>query len=304
MYDLIILGGGPAGIAAGVYASRKRINALLLARDFGGQALISGSIENFIGFKSISGFDFAKALEDHLREQNAIDIRDGIEIVGVKKQNGEFLVKDSRGREYISKNLLIAFGSSYKELGVPGEKEYRGKGVFYCSICDAPIMKGKNVAVVGGGNSGLGAVIDLLPYAAQITVLEFLPRIKADPILFERAKESGKVNFITGVKIKEIKGVDFVEKIIYEESNSGKMAGLDVSGIFVEVGYKPNSDIFYGLTDMNERGEIITDSKTQKTSCAGVWAAGDITDSLYNQINPAIGDGVRAVLNIWDEMSG
>lgn len=301
MYDLIILGGGPAGISAGIYASRKRINTLLITKDFGGQSVVAAKIENFIGHKEISGIDLAKTLEEHLRSQNNIEIKEGVSVVALKKTDLGYEVEDSDGNKYLSKNLLITIGSSYKKLGVPGEKEFAGKGVFYCSICDAPLMKGKPAVVIGGGNSGLNAVTDLLPYASEAYLLN-RSELKADAVLQEKIKAEPKVKIITNVGIEEIFGDMLVSGLKYKDLKSGEIKTLNVSGVFVEIGYKPNTDMVKDLVKLSERGEIVVDHKTMQTSAPGIWAAGDITDGLYNQINTSIGDGIKAVLNIYNTL--
>ncbi|MEK7634411.1 MAG: FAD-dependent oxidoreductase [Patescibacteria group bacterium] len=306
IYDLIIIGGGPAGIAAGVYAARKKLKTLLIAESFGGQSVIATQINNFIGFKSISGIELKNVLESHLRDQKGIEIKEGGKISKIEKSAGGFLIfigeamPDGRQEYFESKTLLIALGSGHKRLNVSGEKEFEGKGVFYCSICDAPLMSGKTVAVVGGGNSGLYAVLDLIPYAEKIYVLEYSDVFRADPIYIDKAKESGKVEFIAMAKILEITGDRFVSNIKYEDRNSGEIKELKIGGVFVAIGYAPNSGLVNGLVEINQNGKIIIDHQTQKTSLEGVWAAGDITDVLYGQINIAIGDAVKAVLNIND----
>lgn len=302
IYDLIIMGGGPAGVAAGVYAARKKLKTLLIAESFGGQSVIAAQINNFIGFKSISGIELKNVLESHLRDQKGIEIKEGVRVSKIEKSASEFLI--SVGEEsFESKTLLIALGSGHKKLNVSGEKEFEGKGVFYCSICDAPLMSGKITAVVGGGNSGLDAVFDLIPYAEKIYVLEYSDTFRADPVYLDKAKESGKVEFISMVKISEIIGEKFVSNIKYEDRNSGEIKELKIGGVFVAIGYQPNSLLVKDIIELNQQGKIIVDCKTQQTSCEGIWAAGDITDVLYNQINIAIGDAVKAVLNINDYLN-
>jgi alkyl hydroperoxide reductase subunit F len=300
MYDVIIIGGGPAGIGAGIYAARKKLKSLILTKNFGGQSVTSAVINNFIGYKSISGADFAKVLEEHLRAQEGIEIKDGVFVTSIKKNGDIFEVEDDSEGKYQSKTVLYTLGSGYKKLGVPGEKEYEGKGVFYCSICDAPIMKNKKTAVIGGGNSGLEAVIDLLPYSSQIYLLEFTPALKGDQIYQEKIKNEPKVTVITQAKIEEILGNNFVKGLRYQDLKSGENKMLEVEGIFVSIGWKPNSDLLKSLTKIDEHGHVIVDHKTQQTSCQGLWAAGDVTDALYAQINPSIGDGIKAMLNIYD----
>ena len=287
-------------MAAGIYSARKKINALLIAKNFGGQAVISAKIENFIGFKEISGVDMAKTLEEHLKSYNNIEIKEGVSVSNIGKIENGFTVTDSNNEIYQAKNVLITLGSSYRKLGAPGEKEFEGKGVFYCSICDAPLMKGKPAAVIGGGNSGMNAVVDLLPYASEIYLLE-KNGLKGDPVLLEKIKKEPRVKVMTGVGVEEISGDILVNSLKYKDA-SGETGTLSVSGIFVEIGYQPNTDIVKDLVRLNDKKEIIVDHQTMKTSHPGIWAAGDITDSLYNQINTAIGDGIKAALNVYDSL--
>lgn len=301
MYDLIIVGGGPAGISAGVYAARKRIKTLLLAEEIGGQSIISSEIQNWIGVKSISGYDLAKSLEEHLRAQDGtIEIVTGDLAAAVEKSAGGFRVKTKKGQEYETKYLLLAAGSHRRRLGVPGEKEFEGKGVYYCSICDAPLFPDKTVAVVGGGNAGLEAVRDLDPYAKKIYVLVRSNALKGDPITQEKVKNNPKVEVIYGALTQSIMGKEFVSGLTYQEAAGGGLKELALDGVFVEIGAVPNSDMVKGLVNLNERGEVVVDHKTQRSSDPGIWAAGDVADVLYKQNNISAGDAIKAVLNIYE----
>ncbi len=300
MYDVAIIGGGPSGVAAGIYASRKKLKSVLITKDFGGQSVNSASIENFIGYKSISGVDFAKTIEEQLRANDGIEIKDGLLVVSVKKL-GDYLfeITDSAGGIYQTKTILYAAGSVYKKLEVPGEKEYEGKGVFYCSICDAPLMKGKSAAVIGGGNSALEAVIDLLPYASKIYLIT-RSGIKGDAVYREKIEKESKVEIINNANTQEIFGDAFVKGMKYKDSTTNEEKTLDVSGVFVSIGWTPNSGLIKDLVKADAKGHILVDSKTQQSSMPGIWAAGDVADGLYAQIGPAIGEGIVALLNIYD----
>ena len=302
LYDLIILGGGPAGIAAGIYAARKKLKTLLIAESFGGQSVVAAQINNFIGFKSVSGIEMKNILEEHLRSHEEIEIKEGARVEKIEKKENNFAISVN-GEQFETKTVLVALGSSYRKLGIPGEKEFTGKGVFYCSTCDAPLMKNKTVIVVGGGNSGFYAVLDLLPHASKIYVLEYGDAFRADPIYIDKAKASGKVEFITMAKTLEIIGGSengFVSAVKYEDRQNKEIKEIKTDGVFVAIGYTPNSGIIKDLVKTNEWGKIIIDHQTQKASLEGIWAAGDITDVLYGQINVAIGDAIKAVLNIND----
>ncbi len=302
IYDLIIVGGGPAGIAAGIYAARKKIKTLLITDSFGGQSITSADVQNFIGIKSISGWELAKKLEEHLRnfEGESIEILDFDKVSKIKKKNGNFLVFTESVKSFESKTILMACGSRRRKLGVPGEKEFDGKGVAYCSTCDAPIFKNKIVAVVGGGNAGLESVIDLSPYAKEIYLLEYAEEVKGDPITIEKIAENPKVKIITMVEVLEVLGKDSVTGIKYKDRKNNEIKELPLEGIFIEIGWVPNSGIINGLVSLNKKNEIIVDHKTQVSSLPGIWAAGDIADVLYKQNNISMGDAIKAVLNIYD----
>lgn len=302
MFDLIIIGGGPGGVAAGVYAARKKIKTVLITDTFGGQSLVSADVQNWIGTKSVSGFDLGKMLEDHLRAQEGIEIVDGDLAVGVEKKPEGFVVKTEGGKNFETKYLLITSGSRRRKLGVPGEKEFDGKGVAYCSTCDAPIFKNKIVAVVGGGNAGLEAVVDLLPYASKIYLFERGEMLKGDPVTQEKLKPDPKVEIMMGVETKGILGEKFVTGLRYLVRKDNQVKDLKLDGVFVEIGLIPNSDFVKEFVELNKFGEIVVDHKTQRTSDPGIWAVGDVSDVLYKQNNISAGDAVKAVLNIYDVM--
>jgi thioredoxin-disulfide reductase len=303
MYDLIIIGGGPAGIAAGIYAARKKMNALLLTDGFGGQSVVSADIQNWVGTPSISGFDLAKNLEAHLRAQQGIEIISDDQVVVVqKKEDGTFSLTTKNGKGYETKYLLLVSGSNRKKLGIPGEAAFEGKGVVYCSICDAPLFGGKTVVVVGGGNSALESVIDLVPYASKIYLLIRSEILKGDPVTQEKIKNDPKVQIIWNAVAQEIIGKDFVTGIKYQDVKSGETKELPVDGVFVEIGLVPNSDFVKDLVDRDAYGAVKVDARTQMTSCPGIWAAGDVTDVLYKQNNISAGDAIKALLNIYDQL--
>ena len=300
MYGLIIIGGGPAGVAAGVYAARKKIKTLLIAESFGGQSLTSAEVQNWIGTKSVSGYDLAKMLEEHLKTQEDTEILEGVLATKIEKTEKGFKVTTSDGKTFETITILLTLGSNRRKLGVPGEKELDGKGVVYCSICDAPIFKGKTVAVVGGGNSALEGVIDLIPYTTDIYIMT-RSEFKGDPITQEKIKSNPKVKILTVNKVNEILGVaeGKVTGLKYEDKD-GKEQELKLDGVFVEIGSMPNSGIVQGLVEINPQGEVVVDPKTQRSSLLGIWAAGDVSDVLYKQNNISAGDAVKAVLNIYD----
>jgi len=311
MYDLIIIGGGPGGVAAGVYAARKKIKTLLITDTFGGQSLVSNDIQNWIGTKSISGFDLGKSLEEHLRAQTGIEIVDGELVTAVAKKGADagadgsasgFTVTTDGGKTFDTKYILLTSGSSRKKLGVPGEKDFDGKGVVYCTTCDAPLFGGKTVAVVGGGNSALEGVLDLLMYASKIYLLVRSEVLKGDPVSQEKIKSNPQIEILWNTTVEQIKGDKFVTGITYKNIKTGESKDLALDGVFVEIGLTPNSDFAKNLVQINEFGRVVTDGKTQMTSQPGIWAAGDVTDGLYDQNNISVGDSVKAVLNIYDQL--
>lgn len=298
MYELIIVGGGPAAVAAGVYAARKKIKAAVIASSFGGQSIVSDKIGNWIGTKSITGWDLAKQLEEHLRAQEGIDIiEEKVEQV-VKKEDG-FSVKTASEKEYGTKAVIICSGGRHRHLNVPGEDKFVGKGVAFCSTCDAPFFKGKDVAVVGAGNAGLEAVLDLVPYANKIYLIARGDKIKGDQSTHEDVLGCGKAEVIYNAEIKEILGDKFISGLKYADNVSGEEKEIAIQGMFVEIGTVPNSDMVKGLVELNDRGEIKVDARTGRASVQGVWAAGDVTDLPYKQSNIAVGDAARAMLNAY-----
>jgi alkyl hydroperoxide reductase subunit F len=303
MYDLIIIGGGPGGVAAGIYAARKRMKTALVTDTFGGQSLVSAGIENWIGTKVISGYDLAKSLEEHLRAQQGIDIIDGdLVAMVVKKDDGTFTVTTKNGKTLETKYILLTSGSRRKRLGVPGEDQFDGKGVVFCTTCDAPLFGGKIVAVVGGGNSALEGVIDLLQYASKIYLLARGEVLRGDPVTQEKIKSHPNVEILWNTVVEEIKGDKFVNGIRYKDVKTNEEKDIALEGVFVEIGLVPNSDFVKDLVKLGEFGHIAIDHKTQATSCPGIWAAGDVSDGLYDQNNISVGDAIKAVLNIYDQV--
>ncbi|HID38957.1 MAG TPA: FAD-dependent oxidoreductase, partial [Calditrichaeota bacterium] len=260
MYDLIIIGGGPAGVTAAIYAARHKLKTLLITRSFGGQiARKAVEIENYPGFEKISGLELIQRFEKQARKQN-IDIeRDLVE--KVKKIRKGFLVATTSRTRFQSKAVIVASGADPRPLEVPGEKEFIGRGVSYCTACDAPLFQEKAVAVVGGGNSGFEAALALTNYARKVYILEFLPQVKADPSLRELARRK-KVEVRVNAALKEIQGEKFVEAVVYQDRRSKKTIVLKVQGVFVEIGSQPATSFVRDLVDFSKRDEIIVDHKT------------------------------------------
>ncbi len=306
MYALVIVGGGPGGVAAGVYAARKKMKTALVTDDFGGQSLVSNGIENWIGTKLISGYDLAKSLEEHLRAQASIDIIDDDLVATVmKKDDGTFLVSTKNGKSFETKYILLTSGSRRKRLGVPGEDQFDGKGVVFCTTCDAPLFGGKTVAVVGGGNSALEGVEDLLQYASKVYLIVRSEVLRGDPVTQEKVKSHPNVEILWNTAIEEIRGSGeppLVSGITYKNVKTGEEKELPLEGVFIEIGLTPNSDFVKDLVTLNEVGHVVIDHKTQQTSCPGIWAAGDVSDVLYDQNNISVGDAIKATLNIYDKI--
>ncbi len=297
LYDLIIIGGGPAAAAAAVYAARKQLKTLLITESFGGQSIVSADIENWIGEPHISGFDLAQKFEAHVRAYpEMVDIKTGELATAVRRAGSDFEVETNAGAKHRGKTVILAAGARRRKLGVPGEKELDGKGVAYCSTCDAPLFAGKAVAVVGGGNAGLEAVVDLFPYASKIYLMEFGDALKGDPVTQEHVRKNPKAQIILNAQSKEILGKDFVTAITYVDRTTNKEHKLDVQGVFVEIGSVPNSEMVKGLVELDKYGQIIIDSKHGTTSVPGIFAAGDVTDDPYKQNNISAGDAVKATL--------
>jgi len=301
---LIIIGGGPAGAAAGVYAARKKIKTLLIAKEFGGQSLVSPDVQNWIGTKSISGLELAQNLEEHVRSQEGIEIVDGDLVEGVVKSDSVFSIKTKEGKSFESKTVLVVSGSRRRRLGIPGEDKLDGKGVAWCATCDAPLFGGKTVAVIGAGNAGLEAVRDLFPYASKVYLINRSDKIKGDAVTFEEIKKNPKLEIIMMAETKEILGDKMVTGLKYLDAESGQEKELKLDGVFIEIGSIPNVEFLGDLVEKNQYNEIKVDHKTQQTSQPGVWAAGDVSDVLYKQNNISAGDAIKAVLNIHDYLNG
>jgi len=300
MYDLIIIGGGPAGITAGIYATRQNLKTLLITKNFGGQITQKTvMIENYPGFEEISGLELIEKLEKHLRKQK-INISEKDEVKEVKKTNKGFLVLTKNKNRFESKTVIIASGADPRPLKVPGEKKFIGKGVSYCSSCDGPLFLNKTVAIIGGGNSGFETAIFLSNFAKKIYILEFAEKIKANKINQERVKKIGKVKIITQAALKEIKGNKFVNSIIYQDKKTNKNVILSVEGVFVEIGSQPATSFVKDLVDFNEKDEIKVDFETYQTKTPGLFAAGDCNIGKYKQIITACGEGTKSALAVYD----
>ena len=295
IYDLVIIGGGPAGMTAAVYAARKKINTLLISKDLGGQVLWTTEVENYMGYQYIEG----RQLMDKFKEQVRhfpIDQEIGEEIEKLDKEEKIFSLLTRTGKKFRGKTVIIASGKRSRPLDVPGEKNLVGRGVSYCSICDAPFFEGKEVAVIGGGNSAFEAALDLVKIASRIYLIDIAPSWRADPILVEQIeKEKEKVTFFPAHRIKEIGGKDKLEGITIENLNRKETKHLSVQGVFIEIGLIPNSEFARSLVKLNQIGEIVVDC-SNRTDISGLFAAGDVSSVPEKQIIIAAGEGAKATL--------
>jgi alkyl hydroperoxide reductase subunit F len=300
-YDLIIIGGGPAGATAGIYASRKKIKTLLIAKNFGGlMAGKSVTIENYPGFEEISGSELIGRFERQLKKQE-IDI-EGDSVVKIEKKDREFFVFTEKKKQFQSRAIIIASGSEPRNLGLPEEKEFIGRGVSYCSTCDGPFFSNKNVAVAGGGNSGFETAISLTDYAKKVYILEAGKEVRADGVLQDKAKKTGKIEVMTGVSIKKIQGEKFVSSLVFEDSEKN-LKTLEAQGLFVEIGWQPATSFAKELLELNEKGEIVIDFKNNQTNVSGLFAAGDSSSVLFKQIVVAAGEGAKAALSAYNYLN-
>lgn len=302
MYDLAIIGGGPAGVAAGVYAARKKLNTILFTQEFGGQSTVSVDVQNWIGFTHIAGTDLALSLEAHLREyaDGVVDIKKGSVVVSVSaNESGSFDISTDNNN-YTARTILVASGSSRKRLNIPGADTFEHKGVTYCASCDGPMFTGQDVAVIGGGNAGFETAAQLLAYCKSVTLIhrghDFT---KADTLSVEAVRKHPNARLLTNTEPTKVAGDKFVSGISVINNSSKEEILLPVSGVFVETGSTPNTSYLGSLVSKDSSGHIITDPRTQRASFEGVWAAGDCTDGLYHQNNIAAGDAVKALENIY-----
>lgn len=296
-FDVLIIGGGPAGASAAIYAARKGIRTGIITDRFGGQVKDTLGIENFISLKYTEGPKLAASLEEHVKSYD-VDIIYPHRVKGIEKK--ELLeVELENGAIIKSKTLILSTGARWRNIGVPGEEEFKTKGVAYCPHCDGPLFKGKSVAVIGGGNSGIEAAIDLAGIVKHVTVLEFLPELKADSVLQERLYSLPNVTVLKNVQTTEITGTDKVNGISYIERDSGVEKHIDLEGVFVQIGLVPNTEWLGDTVERNRFGEIVVNHKNE-TNIPGVFAAGDCTNSPYKQIIISMGSGATAALSAFD----
>jgi len=301
MFELIIIGGGPGGVAAGVYASRKQLKTLLITDVFGGQSVVSDGIENWIGEIKISGFDLAKKMENHLLAYTGefVTVNKGERVESVvQNPDKTFTVKTNKG-EYSAQSVLVATGSIRRKLEAPGADRLEHKGLTYCATCDGPMFAGQDVVVAGGGNSALEGVVQLLSYCKSVTLIHRREEFRADPVTLEVVKKNPKLNLILNAEITEVLGENFVSGLKYKDKISGEIREIAATGIFIEIGALPATKFVTPIVDALPDGTIKIDPWNQRTSLEGIWAAGDCTNILYHQNNIAAGDAVRALEDIF-----
>ena len=291
MYDLIIIGAGPAGITAAVYAARKKMNLLVISKDIGGQAAWSGDIENYTGYQFITGPELAAKFEEHMR-QYEIALKENEEAVEVKKTGDTIFVKTDKGA-YDTRTVIVASGKRSRELGVPGEKEFKNHGLTYCATCDGPLFAGKEVAVIGGGNSALDAVLQLMKIAKKIHIINNTPSLGGDAVMREKALQSSSVNVYNNAQVVAVLGDKMVKALIIKHADKEEEIALE--GIFVEIGLVPNADFVKDI-EKNQLGEIKINCHNE-TNIPAIFAAGDVTDVPEKQIIIAAGEGSKACLS-------
>jgi len=297
MYDLIIIGAGPAGITAAVYAARKKMSTLVLTLDIGGQAAWSGDIENYTGYQFITGPELAAKFEEHMKKYE-VEVHEGEEVIGIGKKENTVLIT-TRKKTYEAKCAIIASGKRSRQLGVPGEKEFKNRGLTYCATCDGPLFAGKDVAVIGGGNSALDATLQLINIAKHVHVINITDKLTGDPVMQEKVNDSDKVSVHNNAKVISVLGDKVVNAITIEQGKGQK--SIAVQGVFAEIGLIPNSE-FAKTIEKNELGEIKVDIYN-RTNIPGIFAAGDVTFVPEKQIIIAAGEGSKALLGAFRYLS-
>ncbi|ELQ19079.1 alkyl hydroperoxide reductase subunit F [Pseudomonas fluorescens BRIP34879] len=303
-FDVLVVGGGPAGSSAAIYAARKGIRTGVAAERFGGQVLDTMSIENFISVQETEGPKLVSALEAHVRQYDVdiMNLQRASSLIPAKNAGDLHEIRFESGATLKSKTVILATGARWREMGVPGEQQYKAKGVCFCPHCDGPLFKGKRVAVIGGGNSGVEAAIDLAGIVSHVTLLEFDSKLRADAVLQRKLHSLPNVDVITSALTSEVKGDgQKVTGLVYKDRDSGEFNTLDLEGIFVQIGLLPNTDWLKGTVELTPRGEIIVDARGE-TSLPGVFAAGDVTTVPYKQIVIAVGEGAKASLSAFDHL--
>ncbi len=300
-YDLTIIGGGPAGVAAGVYASRKKLKTLFITKNFEGQSTVSEGIENWIGTIKISGAELSKSLEKHLKAYagNVVDIKEGSLVSKITK-SGEGFSVTVKDETFETKTILITTGSKRRKLEVPGAEEFDNKGLTYCATCDGPLFSDQDVVVVGGGNAAFESAAQLAAYCKSVSIVNRSDVFRADEVTIEKVLSKPNVKAIKNAIPYEVKGDKFVKSFSYKTGE--EIVELPVTGIFVEIGLLPSTDFVKDIVELDPIGKIVVDPRTQESKTPGIWAAGDCTDGLYHQNNIAAGDAVKALEDIYNHL--
>ncbi len=301
MFDLAIIGGGPAGSAAAVYAARKLLKTVLITKDFGGQSVVSEDVQNWIGTPHLTGTELAKNLEAHVRAYagDVVTLEVGDTVAALTCGNGRFTLTTDGGKKIDAKTVLVVSGGTRRKLNVPGAEKFDNRGLTYCASCDGPLFAGQDVAVVGGGNAGFETAAQLLAYAKSVTLLQHRDAYAADPATVTKVLAHPNMRGIVSAEPTEVVGEKFVTGLKYKDKKTGAEQTLPVTGIFVEIGMMPNTGFANDLVEMDSHHRIIVDAKNQRTSMTGIWAAGDCTSGLYHQNNIAAGDAVKALEDIY-----
>lgn len=306
VYDLAIIGGGPAGAAAGVYAARKRLKTIFITKDWLGQSAVSDNIENWIGTTKISGMNLAQSLEKHVKAyaDGVIEIKEGEICTNIERStsptspSGSFSIQTDKSW-YEAKSILIVSGSHRKKLEITGADKFEHKGLTYCATCDGPLYTGQDVVVIGGGNAAFDSAAQLMAYCKTVTIMNRSENFRADPGTIEAVKRNPNIKILTSAVPVEIKGEKFVSSIVYKNAKTNKNHEIETTGIFVEIGSLPNTDFAKNIVNLDELNRIPVDARNQQTKTKGIWAAGDCTDGLYHQNNIAAGDAVKAIEDIY-----
>lgn len=298
LYDVTVIGTGPAATSAAIYAVRKGLNVAMIGVKVGGQVLDTNDIENIIGTTTTTGAKYAESLEKHMKEY-PIAFKDGHLVKEVRKDGKDKILLTDDGKEYRTKTVIVATGAKHRHLGIPGEEEFTGKGVHFCTTCDGPFYKGLDVTIVGGGNSGVEAALDMSGIAKSVTLIEFMPELKADQVLQDKLAERENITVYKNTATKEVKGTEFVEKIVYANRDTNEDVEVKMDGLFIEIGLSANTSVVEGVVERNKIGEIIIDENNM-TSEKGIFAAGDCTTIKHKQIVIAVGEGAKAALSAFN----
>ncbi len=298
MYDLIIIGGGPAAITAGIYAARKKIKVLLITKDWGGQMVLAPDIDNYTGLSSIKGMELVNKMVAHLKE-NELELKEDTEVTEISLKDKDIIEVKTKNGSYQSKSLIFATGRTPRRINVEGEKEFTGKGISYCAVCDAPLYRDKVVAVIGGGNTGVNTALEVAKYASQVYIMGYRPVPPADEFLHREADEHPKITFYHNTTTLKFKGEQFIKSFVYLDKNDNKEKELEVDGVFITIGSNSNSSLLENVVELNEKKEIKIDCYNT-TSVKNIFAAGDVTDVSHKQIIIAAGEGAKAALNAYN----